>query len=120
GDPRVLRQRKRPREFSSKVEIANIPFGNQATKELSIPTVAHGYNYRKGAVDEFDRLIAQNAGLRKVRSGGHQALEYRLLHTVLINCYLLAFNSNVPKPRAVSFRSQTDFRDQLISALLAE
>ena len=52
--------------------------------------------------------------------GGHQALEHWLFRSVLINSYLLALYSNVLKPRAVSFRSQTDFWDQLISVLLAK
>jgi hypothetical protein len=73
-----------------------------------------------GAVDEFDHLTAQNAGLRHVERGGHQALEHWLLRTVLINCYLLSYCSDVPEPRQVSFRSQQDFRRQLVSALLAK
>jgi hypothetical protein len=71
GDSRVLRQRKRPKETSSKVKTARVPFGNQATKELSIPVVIDGYNYYMGAVDEFDYLIAQNSGLRHVVRGGY-------------------------------------------------
>ena len=73
-----------------------------------------------GAVDELDHLTAQNAGLRHVERGGHQALEHWLLRTVLINCYLLALCSDMPEPRQVSFRSQQDFRRQLISALITK
>ena len=106
GDERVLRLRKRPKETSSKAKTARKPFGNQATKVLSIPAIADGYNYHMGAVNEFDHLTAQNTGLRHVERGGYQALEHWLLHTVLINCYLLALYSDIPEPRAVSFRSQ--------------
>jgi hypothetical protein len=120
GDQRVERLRKRPKETSSKAKTARIPFGNEATKVLSIPTIADEYNYHMGAVDEFDHLTAQNAGLRHIERGGHQALEHWLLRTVLINCYLLALCSNVPEPRQVSFRSQQDFRRQLVSALVAK
>jgi hypothetical protein len=120
GDERVLRRRKRPKETSSKAKTARIPFGNQAIKTLSIPAIADGYNYHMGAVDEFDHLTAQNAGLRHVERGGHQALEHWLLRTVLINCYLLALCSDVPEPREVSFRSQQDFRRQLVCALVAK
>ena len=120
GDRRVDRLRKRPKETSSKAKTARVPFGNSATKVLSIPVVADGYNYNMGAVDKFDHLTAQNAGLRHVERGGNQALEHWLLRTVLINCYLLSLCSDIPEPRAVSFRSQTDFRDQLIGALLAK
>jgi hypothetical protein len=120
GDLRVDRLRKRPKETSSKAKTARVPFGNSTTKVLSIPVIADGYNYNMGAVDEFDHLTAQNAGLRHVERGGHQALEHWLFRKNLINCYLLALCSNIPEPRAVSFRSQADFRDQLISALLAK
>ena len=51
--------------------------------------------------------------------GGHQALEYWLLRTVLVNSYLLALRSDLPKPRQVSFRSQQEFRRQIIGSLLA-
>jgi len=120
GDERVLRLRKRPKETSSKAKTARIPLGNQATKVLSIPAIADGYKYHMGAVNEFDHLTAQNAGLRHVERGGHQALEHWLLRTVLINCYLLSYCSDVPEPRQVSFRSQQDFRRQLVGALLAK
>jgi len=120
GDERVNRLRKRPKETSSKAKTARKPFGKDPIKVLSIPAIADGYNYHMGAVDEFDHLTAQNAGLRHVERGGHQALEHWLLRTVLINCYLLALCSNVPEPRQVSFRSQQDFRRQLIGALIAK
>lgn len=118
GDERVNRIRKRPKETSSKVKTTRKPFGNQPMKVLSIPVIADGYNYHMGAVDEFDRLTAQNADLGHVERGGHQALEHWLLRTVLINCYLLAYYSNAPEPRNISFRSQLDFRRPLISSLL--
>ncbi len=58
GDQRVERLRKRPKETSSKAKTARIPFGNEATKVLSIPAITDGYNYYMGAVDEFDHLTA--------------------------------------------------------------
>jgi hypothetical protein len=76
GDEKVLRLRKRPKEIFSKAKISTVLFGNNAIKELLIPAVADGYNYYMGAVDKFDHLTAQNAGLRHVRRGGAQALEY--------------------------------------------
>jgi hypothetical protein len=119
GDERVVRLRKRPKETSSKAKTSRVPFGEEAVKELSIPTIADAYNYHMGAVDEFDHLTAQNPGLRPVRRGGAQALEHWLLRVVLVNCYLLALCSDVPEPRQVSFRSQQDFRKQLIGSLLS-
>jgi Transposase IS4 len=119
GDEMVVRLRRRPKETSSKAKTSRVPFGEDAIKELSIPVIADEYNYHMGAVDEFDHLTAQNPGLRCVRRGGSQALEHWLLRTVLVNCYLLALCSDVPEPRQVSFRSQQDFRKQLVGALLA-
>jgi hypothetical protein len=106
GDERVLWLRKRPKETSSKAKTARVPFSSQATKVLSIPIITDRYNYHMGAVDEFNYLTSQNASLRHVERGGHQALEHWLLRIVLINCYLLALCSDVPEPREVSFRSQ--------------
>jgi hypothetical protein len=105
GDEQVVRLRKRPKETSSKAKTSRVPFGEEAIKELSIPAIADEYNYHMGAVDAFDHLTAQNAGLRPVRRGGHQALEHWLLRIVLVNCYLLALYSSAPEPRQVSFRS---------------
>jgi hypothetical protein len=120
GDQKVLRSRKRPKETSSKAKTSRAPFSDgEAVKELWIPAIADGYNYNMGAVDEFDHLVAQNHGLRHVERGGHQALEHWLLRVALINSYLLALCSDVPKPREVNFRSQQDFRRQLIGSLLA-
>jgi hypothetical protein len=36
-----------------------------------------------------------------------------------VNCYLLALCSDVPEPRKISFRSQQDFKRQLVGALLS-
>ena len=120
GNEKVTRLRKRPKETSFKAKTTRVPFGKASEKELEIPAIADAYNYHMGAVDEFDHLTAQNAGLRHVERGGYQALEHWLFRTVLINCYLLALCSDVPEPRAVSFRSQQDFRGQLIGALLGK
>ena len=70
GDKRVTLLRKRPKETSSKAKTSRAPFGNDAIKELLIPLIVDGYNYHIGAVDEFDHLTAQNAGLRHVKRGG--------------------------------------------------
>jgi hypothetical protein len=63
GNKRVLRQRKRPKETSSKAKTTRIPFSNQAIKTFSIPAIADRYNYYMGVVNEFDYLTAQNTGL---------------------------------------------------------
>jgi hypothetical protein len=106
GNQRINRLRKRPKETSSKAKTARKPFSRESIKVLLIPAITDGYNYHMGAVNEFDHLTAQNTGLQYVERGGYQALEHWLLRTVLINYYLLALCSNIPEPRAVSFRSQ--------------
>jgi len=71
GNERILQLRKRPKETSSKAKTTRVPFGNQATKVLSIPAIMDEYNYHMGAVNEFNYLTTQNAGLRHVERGGH-------------------------------------------------
>lgn len=119
GDPKVLTIRKRPKETSSKAKTSRLPFGPVSEKFLYIPKVADDYNYCMGAVDEFDHLTANNAGLRRVRRGGHQALEYWILRGVLSNYYLICKRSDVPPPREINLRNQVDFRRQIVSGLLA-
>ena len=105
GNKRVKRLRKRPKETSSKAKTIRKPFGKEPVKILLIPIIADGYNYYIGVVNEFDYLTVQNPGLWYVECKGHQALEHWLLHTVLINYYLLALCSDIPEPREISFRS---------------
>jgi len=76
SDKKVLRLRKRPKETSSKAKTFKALFGNNATKELLIPAIANEYNYHIRAVNKFNHLIAQNAGLRYIRKGGAQALKH--------------------------------------------
>jgi hypothetical protein len=71
GNERVERLRKRPKETSSKAKTIRKPFSKEPVKVLSIPVIADGYNYYIGAMDEFNYLTVQNAGLWHVRRGGH-------------------------------------------------
>lgn len=57
-------------------------------------------------------------GLRNVRRGGSQALDHWVLLSTLVNYYLLAFYSEARSTPDVAFRSQKDFRQQIIEALL--
>ena len=105
GDEKVLRIRKRPKETSFKAKTAREPFGNNIIKELFISIVINRYNYYLGIINEFNYLIAQNASLYYIKRRGAQALEHWLLHTILVNNYLLALYSNMLKPRQINFRS---------------
>ncbi|CZS92483.1 uncharacterized protein RAG0_03071 [Rhynchosporium agropyri] len=63
------RLRKRLKETSSKAKTSREPFKGQPQAWLYIPKIADCYNYRMSAVDDFDHLIAQNAGLRHIERG---------------------------------------------------
>jgi hypothetical protein len=76
ADEKVIWLRRRLKETSFKAKTLRISFGEDAVKELSIPTIADAYNYHIRVVNEFDHLTAQNLGLRLVRHGGAQVLEY--------------------------------------------
>ena len=70
SNKKVLQLKKRLKETSFKAKIAQEPFGNNVTKELLISAIANSYNYYMGAIDKFDYLIAQNAGLYYVKCKG--------------------------------------------------
>jgi hypothetical protein len=116
---RVTRVRKRPKKTSSKAKTARVPFGDKATKELEIPELYDCYNHNMLAVDVADQLASSNSGHRRIRRGAWQALDQWLLITVLVNCYLVAFYAMVEGEREIKFRSQRDFRIQLVEGLLA-
>jgi len=119
GGPKVSRERKRPKESSSKAKTSRIPFGDLPKKVLQIPMIVDRYNYQIGAVDQFDHLTANNPGIRPIRRGGHQALEHWLLRTVLINSYLLALHASPNQPTKVRFRSQVEFRRRICDRIFA-
>jgi hypothetical protein len=114
----VLRDRKRPKTTSLKAKTSRVPFGNNPCKVLPIPKVYNEYNFNMLQVDQFDHMASQNDGLRPVRRGGYQSIEHWLLRSVLINTYLLALHSDVAEPCQVKFRSQKEFRINIIEALL--
>ncbi|PVH69726.1 hypothetical protein DL98DRAFT_578195, partial [Cadophora sp. DSE1049] len=117
----IERNRKRPKETSSKAKTSRAVFDKgEAVKKLAIPIVADQYNYNMGAVDEGDHLIAQKPGLREVRRGGHQAIEHWILRLILVNSYLLAERSEVEEPRQLTFRSQQEFRRILVKGLISK
>jgi hypothetical protein len=63
-------------------------------------------------------MASCNAGLRPIVRGGHQAIEHWLFRVALVNSYLLSLCSDIETYRKVNFRSQQDFRTQLVDALL--
>lgn len=119
ADKKVLRLRKRPKLSSSKAKTARLPFGDLGEKEMWVPELYDAYNHNMGAVDIADQLQGQNAGLRRIKRGGAQAVDQFLLLTVLVNCYLLSLYAKWEGERTVKHRSQDDFRIKLVEALLA-
>ena len=69
-------------------------------------------------IDTADQLSSSNAGRRRIKRGAWQALDQWLLTVVFVNCYLLSRYSDIDGKREVNFRSQADFRNQIIQALL--
>ena len=115
----IERLRRRPKLTSSKAKTSRKPFGDMARKALKIPIIFNEYNFNMGAVDEHDNMASRNAGLRPIRRGGHQALDHWLLRVALVNSYLLSLLDGEDRAeREVDFRSQKDFRQQLVTALL--
>lgn len=117
---RVTRLRSRPKATSSKAKTSRVPFGDEPQKNLPIPKLYDEYNYQMGAVDQHDQLVANMPGLRRVRRGGAQAIEHWLLLTVLVNCYLISYHTTSEQTPDINFRSQKDFRNQLIESLLSK
>jgi hypothetical protein len=119
GEGSVERQRRRPKITSTSAKTARAAYGpEEYIKAMSIPLFYDLYNYNMNAVDRADQLAANNAGLRKCRRGGWQALEHWLLRVVLCNCFILALWGGPDGDRPINFRSQRDFRQQLIDSLL--
>jgi hypothetical protein len=115
---RIVRVRKQPKEISSNTKTARKPFGDQPTKELEIPVMYDSYNHHMGDVDTADQLAGHNSGFRRLRRRAIQAIDYFLLRTVLVNCYLIALYSETDGERLINFRSQDNFCIQLVESLL--
>ena len=74
-DERVVRQRKKPSSRKSEAKpIRRFFFGNEATKELNIPTVAATYNDQMNHVDRGDQLRSYYKYDHPLRRGAWQAL----------------------------------------------
>lgn len=120
GNQSTKALRHKPKATSTSARTARAPFGHdEYCKLMQIPTWIDTYNRNMNGVDRGDQLAAMNAGLRNVRRGGWQAIEHWLLRVVLCNCFLLAWWAGPDGPREINFRSQKDFRHQLIDSLLS-
>jgi hypothetical protein len=120
GEGSVERQRRKPKSSSTSAKTARAPFGpDEYIKAMSIPLFYDLYNYNMNAVDRADQLAANNSGLRHVRRGGWQATEHWILRVVLCNCFILALWGGPEGARQINFRSQVDFRNQLIDSLFS-
>lgn len=118
GNHKVWTLRRRPKETSKSAKTARQPFGKEATKVLEIPDIYHQYNHNMLAIDVADQLAGTNSGKRRIRRGAWQALDQWLLVTVLVNTYLVSYYSDVEGKRPINFRSQRDFRIQIIEGLI--
>jgi hypothetical protein len=85
---------------------------------MAIPCIYDEYNYNINTVDKGNQLAANNTRLRLCRRGGWQAIEHWLLRIVLVNCYIIAYWAGSKDTRSINFRSQVNFRSQLIDLFL--
>ena len=74
------------------------------------------------AVDVGDQLKSYNPGERMIRRGGWQAVWNRLLHTVLVNSYLLSIHATAEDYNNLTkegrWTKQVKFRKEIITAFL--
>jgi hypothetical protein len=115
---KVTKVRKRPKKTLFKAKTACVPFRDQPTKKLEISELYNYYNHNMLAIDVANQLASLNSSKRRIKRGTWQALDQWLLITVLVNCYLVTFYSDVKKERQIKFRLQRDFCIQIINALL--
>jgi hypothetical protein len=66
----IPRLRKRPAKTSTSAKSAREPFGDQPTKELSIPRLIDDYNYHMGGVDRANQLRASLRLIKNVYAPG--------------------------------------------------
>ena len=56
------------------------------------------------AIDVADQLASLNSGRRRIKREAWQALDQWLLVIILVNCYLVAFYSDIKEERQIKFR----------------
>jgi hypothetical protein len=71
-----------------------------------------------GNIDTADQLAGHNSGFKRLRKGAIQTIDYFLFRIILVNCYLIALYSETDGERLINFRSQDNFRIQLVELLL--
>ncbi|KFA71894.1 hypothetical protein S40288_09514 [Stachybotrys chartarum IBT 40288] len=82
--------RRRPTSTTKTAKPVRDAFGDEAVKEMSIPSVTVAYNHEMGAVDLGDQLQATESLQHRIYKGRWQAPAWTfLLDTMLVNSYLL-------------------------------
>lgn len=122
GTGTVKTIRHKPGKTSTNAAAARAFFGKEHTKEIDEPLFAWLYNQFMNAVDVGDQLKSYNSGERMIRRGGWQAIWNWLLHTILVNCYLVSIHATVIEHDKLSkedrWLSQVKFRKVIMKALL--
>ncbi|UPL02957.1 hypothetical protein LCI18_013891 [Fusarium solani-melongenae] len=116
GEERVKRRRKKP--SSKKPEARQIRrfFGDEAIKDISIPTVAAEYNDEMNHVDRGDQLRSYYAYNHPLRRGPWQALCWTfLLDVALVNSYVIQLRG--PEPSWKRFTTQREWRECIYNEL---
>lgn len=115
-DERVVRQRKKPSSRKSEAKPIRRFFGNEATKEINIPTVAATYNDQKNHVDRGDQLRSYYKYDHPLRRGAWQALAWTfLLDVALVNSYIAQLHG--PQPNWKRYTNQREWRECIYNEL---
>ncbi|KAH7360062.1 hypothetical protein BKA65DRAFT_546797 [Rhexocercosporidium sp. MPI-PUGE-AT-0058] len=122
GSSTVKATRHRPSKTLTNAAAARAFFSGEHTKVIDEPLFAWLYNHFINAVDVGDQLKSYNSGERTIRRGGWQAIWNWLLHTVLVNCYLLSIYTTAEDHTKLSkedrWTKQVIFRKKIMSAFL--
>lgn len=111
--------RRRPTSTTRAAKPVKEFFGDEAVKEVIIPSATVAYNHEMGSVDIGDQLQATDSLQHRVCKGRWQAVAWTfLLDTVLMNTYLLQIHGwprQGPDPRASL--TQQEWRQRLIKEI---
>ncbi|KAM6513835.1 hypothetical protein FALCPG4_18873 [Fusarium falciforme] len=115
-DERVMRQRKKPSSRKSEAKPIRRFFGNEATKEINIPTVAATYNDQMNHIDRGDQLRSCYKYDHPLRRGAWQALAWTfLLDVALVNSYIAQLHG--PQPNWKRYTNQREWRECIYNEL---
>ena len=88
----VRRMRRRPAATATNASTSRAEFGNEAVKEMDIPTFIDRYNHFMGGVDQADQLRSYYT-TQRTHVKNWKPLWHFLLDTAITNAYKIAYVS---------------------------